>query len=95
LSHDDKFGSGRLSNIDNSTEIMMKRMLRSYVYNGFVWKLNCSTSGELNDDKSSVSIIQPSFFRAPIVLNEKKFEKYDFTLMAMFIWCSFSSRSYL
>jgi hypothetical protein len=32
----------------------MKRLLRSYVYNGFVWELNCSTSGELNDDKSSV-----------------------------------------
>jgi hypothetical protein len=31
----------------------MKRLLRSYVYNGFVWELNCSTSGELNDDKSS------------------------------------------
>jgi hypothetical protein len=34
---------------------MMKRLLRSYVYNGFVWELNCSTSGELNDDKSSNS----------------------------------------
>jgi hypothetical protein len=33
----------------------MKRLLRSYVYNGFVWELNCSTSGELNDDKSSLS----------------------------------------
>jgi hypothetical protein len=32
----------------------MKRLLRSYVYNGFVWELNCSTSGELNDDKSSI-----------------------------------------
>jgi hypothetical protein len=32
----------------------MKRLLRSYVYNGFVWELNCSTSGELNDDKSSM-----------------------------------------
>jgi glutaredoxin 3 len=32
----------------------MKRLLRSYVYNGFVWELNCSTSGELNDDKSSL-----------------------------------------
>jgi hypothetical protein len=34
---------------------MMKRLLRSYVYNGFVWELNCSTSGELNDDKSSAA----------------------------------------
>jgi hypothetical protein len=55
LSHDDKFGSGLLSNIDSSTEIMMKRLLRSYVYNGFAWELNCSTSGELNDDKSSIT----------------------------------------
>jgi hypothetical protein len=36
---------------------MMKRLLRSYVYNGFVWELNCSTSGELNDDKSSTTSI--------------------------------------
>jgi hypothetical protein len=27
--------------------------VRSFVYNGFVWELNFSTSGELNDDKSS------------------------------------------
>jgi hypothetical protein len=40
---------------------MMKRLLRSYVYNGFVWELNCSTSGELNDDKSSSPhIIHPT-----------------------------------
>ncbi len=34
--------------IDNSTEIMMKRLLRSYVYNGFVWELNCSNSMMIN-----------------------------------------------
>jgi hypothetical protein len=39
---------------------MMKRLLRSYVYNGFVWELNCSTSGELNDDKSSGRAVCPT-----------------------------------
>jgi hypothetical protein len=34
-------------------EIMMMRLLRSYVYNGFAWELNCFTSGVLNDDKLS------------------------------------------
>jgi hypothetical protein len=49
--------------IDKSTEIMMKRLLRSYVYNGFVvGGLNCSTSGELNDDKSSRSPFSASDF---------------------------------
>jgi hypothetical protein len=53
---------------------MMKRLLRSYVYNGFVWELNCSTSGELNDDKSSkspevreVSLLLSAYYdRAPL-----------------------------
>jgi hypothetical protein len=51
---DDSRSMPSKNDLFNSTEVMMKRLLKSYVYNGFIWELNGSTSGELNDDKSSV-----------------------------------------
>jgi hypothetical protein len=65
----------------------MKRLLRSYVYNGFVWELNCSTSGELNDDKSStLTTLIPRFATR---------EEIWLTLLLVVIATAFNNRSLL